>query len=159
MEGNSKSTVKDELSIFLPENEEEMYSCEDLTGIIGRELCRRRENIGLTQQDITDKSGIKRGYLSCIEKGKRDFSTSNLVKYLKATNSSLDDIIYPESDVSEEERSVNDAIKYMLKHLPLEDKRKILEISKILYPDCFPMEYAEKRKVLKEEREKNQKEN
>ena len=52
-----------------------------------------REYRGLTQQQLADKAGISKPYLSQIETGKRKGATDILSAIAKALNVSLDDVV------------------------------------------------------------------
>lgn len=52
-----------------------------------------REYRGLTQQQLADKAGISKPYLSQIESGQRKGSTEVLAAIAKALDLSLDDLI------------------------------------------------------------------
>lgn len=43
---------------------------ENLSQSFGRAVRRRREEIGLSQEDLADRAGIHRTYVSSIERGK-----------------------------------------------------------------------------------------
>ncbi|NUQ78281.1 MAG: helix-turn-helix transcriptional regulator [Polyangiaceae bacterium] len=45
---------------------------------VGREIRRRREALGLTLDQLSDRSGITPNYIGTIENGKRDASMSTL---------------------------------------------------------------------------------
>ena len=54
---------------------------------IGRGVRRERREHGLTQEALARRAGISRGYLSDIERGKRDLSVTVLFKILAAFSS------------------------------------------------------------------------
>ena len=54
---------------------------------IGRGVRRERRGHGLTQEALARRAGISRGYLSDVERGKRDLSVTVLFKILAAFGS------------------------------------------------------------------------
>jgi DNA-binding XRE family transcriptional regulator len=54
---------------------------------IGRRLRERRCALGLTQETLARRADVSRGYLSDIERGKRDVSVTVLVRLLDAMRS------------------------------------------------------------------------
>ena len=44
----------------------------------------RREELGMTQEDLADKAGIHRTYLSDVERGSRNLSLINIERLAKA---------------------------------------------------------------------------
>lgn len=49
----------------------------------------RREELGLTQEDLAEKAGIHRTYLSDIERGTRNLSLINIEKLAAALSLSM----------------------------------------------------------------------
>lgn len=49
----------------------------------------RREELGLTQEDLAEKAGIHRTYLSDIERGTRNLSLINIEKLAAALSMSM----------------------------------------------------------------------
>ena len=49
----------------------------------------RREELGLTQEDLAEKAGIHRTYLSDIERGTRNLSLINIEKLAAALSVSM----------------------------------------------------------------------
>lgn len=64
---------------------EEITSLEEYMILIGQKLEKLRQNMNMTQSDITDEVGISRKTVSSIENG-RNFSVENLVKLLITYN-------------------------------------------------------------------------
>ncbi len=52
----------------------------------------RREELGLTQEDLADKAGIHRTYLSDVERGTRNLSLVNIERLAAALAVSLADL-------------------------------------------------------------------
>ena len=64
---------------------EEITSLEEYMILIGQKLEKLRQNMNMTQSDITDEVGISRKTVSSIENGS-NFSVENLVKLLITYN-------------------------------------------------------------------------
>jgi transcriptional regulator with XRE-family HTH domain len=52
----------------------------------------RREELGLTQEDLADKAGIHRTYLSDVERGTRNLSLVNIEKLAAALDMKLSEL-------------------------------------------------------------------
>jgi transcriptional regulator with XRE-family HTH domain len=52
----------------------------------------RREELGLTQEDLAEKAGIHRTYLSDVERGSRNLSLINIERLALALGLSLSDL-------------------------------------------------------------------
>ncbi len=53
---------------------------EDVRAKIGFAVRRRREALGLTQEDLADRSGLHRTYIGSIERGERNPAVENVSK-------------------------------------------------------------------------------
>lgn len=58
----------------------------------GNKIKRERENRKLTQEDLEEKTGLDRTYISGIERGIRNPSLINIGKIAKALRISLDEL-------------------------------------------------------------------
>ncbi len=56
----------------------------NITYDLGIEIRRRRERLGLSQEELADKAGVHRTYISDIELGKVDISVNVAHKLTKA---------------------------------------------------------------------------
>jgi transcriptional regulator with XRE-family HTH domain len=54
----------------------------------------RREELNLTQEDLADKAGIHRTYLSDVERGSRNLSLINIERLAAALSMSLSDLFH-----------------------------------------------------------------
>jgi transcriptional regulator with XRE-family HTH domain len=59
-------------------------STADIRERFGFAVKGRREELGLTQEDLADKAGIHRTYLSDIERGSRNVSLINIERVAAA---------------------------------------------------------------------------
>ena len=61
----------------------------DIRERFGDAVRARREELGLTQEDLADKAGIHRTYLSDVERGTRNLSLVNIERLASALSMSL----------------------------------------------------------------------
>ncbi|HLP92276.1 MAG TPA: helix-turn-helix transcriptional regulator [Nostocaceae cyanobacterium] len=64
----------------------------DIRGSFGRAVRRRRRELDLSQEQLAEKSGLHRTYISSIELGKCNVSLDNIEKLAKALNMSIPDL-------------------------------------------------------------------
>jgi transcriptional regulator with XRE-family HTH domain len=62
-------------------------------GALGRNLRRAREQAGLTQEQVAERSGVHSTEVSRIERGKRDPRVSTLERLAKAVEVSPGDLL------------------------------------------------------------------
>jgi transcriptional regulator with XRE-family HTH domain len=67
-----------------------------------REVRRRREALGLTQDELAEKSGLTPNYIGTIENGKRDPSLSTMTSIAKGLGLQLGELFGPLPDISPE---------------------------------------------------------
>ena len=63
----------------------------DIRHRFGTAVKRRREELGLTQEDLAERAGLHRTYLSDIERGTRNPSLVNIDRLAGALGTSLAD--------------------------------------------------------------------
>jgi len=63
---------------------------------IGENIKQLRTNLGLTQEVLAEKLGMKRSSLVQIERGKRKVSVEELIKFANMMNVSVDQLINPD---------------------------------------------------------------
>ena len=61
----------------------------DVRERFGRAVKGRREELGLTQEDLADRAGIHRTYLSDVERGARNLSLVNVERLALALTLTL----------------------------------------------------------------------
>jgi transcriptional regulator with XRE-family HTH domain len=59
---------------------------------IGENIRKARNELGYSQEAFADIAGFSRSYYTEIETGKRNISTLNLIKLIKALNVELEEI-------------------------------------------------------------------
>jgi transcriptional regulator with XRE-family HTH domain len=59
----------------------------------GREVRRRREALGLTLEELGERSGLTPNYIGGVELGKRDVSLSTALKLAEGLGASLPELI------------------------------------------------------------------
>jgi transcriptional regulator with XRE-family HTH domain len=64
----------------------------DIRERFGFAVKARRESLGLTQEDLTEKARIHRTYLSDVERGTRNLSLVNIDRLAAALDLSLSDL-------------------------------------------------------------------
>jgi transcriptional regulator with XRE-family HTH domain len=64
----------------------------DIRERFGTAVKYRREELGLTQEDLADRAGIHRTYLSDIERGSRNLSLVNIERLAVALSVSLSEL-------------------------------------------------------------------
>ncbi len=50
----------------------------------GRAVRRRREALGISQEELADRAGLHRTYIGDVERGERNIALVNIVKLAKA---------------------------------------------------------------------------
>lgn len=59
---------------------------------LAKQIIRYRKEIGMTQENLSRKTGISRSSIAMIETAKRDITVSNLSKIAKAMNVTLSEL-------------------------------------------------------------------
>jgi transcriptional regulator with XRE-family HTH domain len=57
---------------------------------VGSRIRKLRENKGLTIEQLSDRTGVSKGFLSDTENGNRNMSSQNILKIANELNASLD---------------------------------------------------------------------
>lgn len=60
---------------------------------LGEKIRERRKELGWSQEDLSDKTGLDRTYISGIERGLRNPALKNLSKLSKALKISIDQLM------------------------------------------------------------------
>jgi transcriptional regulator with XRE-family HTH domain len=73
---------------------------------ICHEVRRRREELGLTQEELADLSGLTPNYIGAIELGKRDPSVSSMRSLARGLGISLAELLGPPPRMSDAARKM-----------------------------------------------------
>lgn len=73
----------------------------DMRKLVGRNFARLRQEKGLTQEQIAERTGFSQQYLSGLERGKRNPTVITLFELAQALGVSHVDLIQPGGEVSE----------------------------------------------------------
>ena len=67
---------------------------EDVRRRFGRAVRRRRETLGVSQEEFAERCGLHRTYLGAIERGERNVSLINIEKIARALKIKLSDLFH-----------------------------------------------------------------
>ena len=65
---------------------------EDVRVKFGRAVRRKRNKLGVSQEEFADMCGLDRTYIGGIERGERNVALQNIEKIAKAFGASLSDM-------------------------------------------------------------------
>jgi len=77
----------------------------DIKKIFGKNVRIYRKKLGLTQWELSDKSGLHYTYIGAIERGEKNISLENINKIVRALNVRIEDLFDFENEKSEIEKS------------------------------------------------------
>jgi transcriptional regulator with XRE-family HTH domain len=66
---------------------------KDIRARFGNAVRKRRNELTISQEDLAERAGLHRTYISDLERGKRNVSLENLEKLAKALNMSISDLM------------------------------------------------------------------
>ena len=64
---------------------------------VGYKIKEVRESLNMTQEELSEKSGVSRGIISALENGHPITTTKTLVKLARAMNVSIDKIFFADN--------------------------------------------------------------
>ena len=64
--------------------------------LFGAAVRRRRERLGLSQEDFADKAGIHRTYVSSVERAERNISILNIERLAAALKKEPWELLHPD---------------------------------------------------------------
>jgi transcriptional regulator with XRE-family HTH domain len=70
-----------------------VYERSRIVGQIGRAIKYHRNQMGMTQQELSEKMGFNRTYLGAIERGERNISLVTLINLSKNLEVSIVDLV------------------------------------------------------------------
>lgn len=91
---------------------------------IGRRIKQRREELGYTQEQFAEKTGLTINYISTIERGVSFPRYDKLILILNTLQTSADAIFYDVLDYACEAKS--SVLSEMIGKLPVEEQKRIL---------------------------------
>jgi len=62
---------------------------DDIRIRFGRAVRKRRQELGLSQEELADRAGIHRTYVGDVERGERNIALQNIEKLAKALDVSI----------------------------------------------------------------------
>ena len=62
---------------------------------LGQTIRWKRENLGLTQNEVAERAGLDRNYIGMVERGERNPSYLSLIKIAKGLNLTVFQLIKP----------------------------------------------------------------
>ena len=97
---------------------------------IGKRIKQRREELGLTQEELAAKLGVSTNYISTIERGASFPRYEKLVMILNALQTSADYIFCDVLDYNGNFRA--SALSEQLKDLPIDEQKQIFELIELM---------------------------
>jgi len=70
-----------------------MESKERMLEAFGAVVCKLRKDLGLTQEDLANRTEFDRTYISMIERGKRNLSFLNICRFAKALGTTASEML------------------------------------------------------------------
>ncbi len=61
-----------------------------LAAQIGRRIYKKRKDLGLTQEELADRSGLSQSFLTCIERGEKGPGFDSIIRISRALETSTD---------------------------------------------------------------------
>jgi len=61
--------------------------------IFGQNLRRKRETLGISQEDLAEKAELHRTYIGSVERGERNVSIDNMERLAVAVGSSIQQLL------------------------------------------------------------------
>ena len=61
--------------------------------IFGQNLRRKRETLGISQEDLAEKAGLHRTYIGSVERGERNVSIDNMERLAIAVGSNIEQLL------------------------------------------------------------------
>ena len=63
---------------------------DPLAGQIGMRIYKERKELGLTQEELADRSGLSQSFLTCIERGEKGLGFDSIIRISQALGTSTD---------------------------------------------------------------------
>lgn len=65
----------------------------DINRTFGLSIRRRRETLGMSQEELADEANLHRTYISLIERGRRGASIDTIIKLAKALRTTASELM------------------------------------------------------------------
>lgn len=76
----------------------------DMRALVGRNFARIRQEKGLTQEQVEERSGFSQQYISGLEQGKRNPTIVTLFELAQALGVSHVDLVLPDARAKQKKR-------------------------------------------------------
>lgn len=63
---------------------------DSLAAQIGKRIYKKRKQMGLTQEELADRSGLSQSFLACIERGEKGLGFDSVIRISCALGTSTD---------------------------------------------------------------------
>jgi len=83
------SSVAHSVTLSVNSQQERLYQVGDLKLIFGSTVKSRRTELGISQEELADRAGLHRTYISDVERGARNPSLGSIEKLARALGSSV----------------------------------------------------------------------
>lgn len=100
---------------------------------IGKRIKERRKELGLTQENLSEKADLSVSYMGAIERGEKLPSMESFIRIANALDESADRLLSGVLKI--EPRIVSSEIYEELSTLPLFEQKRILNVMKTMISD------------------------
>lgn len=101
---------------------------------IGNRFKQRREAMGLTQEELSEKTGLSINYISTIERGASFPRCQRLITLLNALETNADEIFCDVLDYCMDYKQAR--LSQELDLLPVKDQKRILKIVELMIQEA-----------------------
>ena len=63
---------------------------DEQAALVGKRIFKRRKELGLTQDELAERSGLSQSFLTCVERGGRGMVFDSIIKISVALETSVD---------------------------------------------------------------------
>lgn len=96
---------------------------------LGRKIQAARERVGLTQEQLEERTGVNTKYISAIERGQKNVTVKTLEKIAKGLNVEIYELFLLSEEIGSE-GAVKKAIESLVKEADLKTLRLCLDFLK-----------------------------
>lgn len=65
----------------------------DILSRFGKKVRQRRLSLGISQEELAERAGVHRTYVGMIERGEKNITLRNIVKFAKALDIPIQDLM------------------------------------------------------------------